>query len=460
LHRHLHAGQSDAPFPKEARRSCARKLPSIVAICVTVTLALMGGGATLAGAASSATQSAPPVWSVSGGTISWSSQSGVTSFTGAISTAPRGAAGRTTTYHNLGNVTSWSPPTEPGQRLYYGVASNGAGGQQWSTSEVAITWPGGSSSGGSTAGSSGGGSTVGSFSGAESMLVGLNEQGWGTAGAQDVASGFRIDRMDVADGESASDFTSRGVKVDMLFSGPYSSGGVSALNASSWAQNAVSTFQSQCGGSASNCPAIEVLNEPGGSWFWGGSAESQTNANAYAKLLQTVYTGFHSKYGANAPQILASYDGGHESDVTWGREVWGNTVGINVNSYVDGVTVHPYGGTSNQTASAQGNRAQVTTAHTATGKPVWVTEVGWPTAVGQASTGDSLQWTQTQQAANTYNFVNWARSAGYVASVMDFNYRDYGTNDFYGVETHGGTKKPGWYALTEAADGQRCTVCG
>ncbi|MGO9901761.1 MAG: hypothetical protein ACLP0J_19205, partial [Solirubrobacteraceae bacterium] len=65
----------------------------------------------------------------------------------------------------------------------------------------------------------------------------------------------------------------------------------------------------------------------------------------------------------------------------------------------------------------------------------------------------------TQQAANIYNFVNWARSTGYVASVLLFNYRDYGTNMWYGVETSTGTKKPGWTALAEAADQQACTVC-
>jgi exo-beta-1,3-glucanase (GH17 family) len=78
--------------------------------------------------------------------------------------------------------------------------------------------------------------------------------------------------------------------------------------------------------------------------------------------------------------------------------------------------------------------AGVTAAHTDTGKPVWITEVGWPTAVSQPATGDSLQWTELEQAQNIFNFVTWSAKTGYVAAVTIFGYRDYGTNDWYGVE--------------------------
>jgi hypothetical protein len=284
------------------------------------------------------------------------------------------------------------------------------------------------------------------------MLVGLNEAGDGETAAEDVASAFQFDRMEVGDGESATDFTSVGVKVDMLFSGPYNTGGVSALDPNTWAQNALSTFQSECGGSATNCPSIEVLNEPWGTWFWGPNAQSAANEAAYAQLLVDTYNTFHAQYGSASPKILAAFS----SDSWWAGVTAADP---NINDYYDGIYVHPYGGNSDPTQSALGNRAQVTDAHDTTGKPVWVTEIGWPTAVGQPATGDSLQWTDTQQAANIYNFVNWARSTGYVASVLIFGYQDYGTNDWYGVETSNGTKKPGWTALAEAANQQPCTVC-
>lgn len=83
-----------------------------------------------------------PVLHVNGGVISWAPDKGADTFHGAISTAPRNAAGRTTTYTVLGVVTSWKPATPPcGTTLYYGVASEGNAGEQWTADEVAIAGP-------------------------------------------------------------------------------------------------------------------------------------------------------------------------------------------------------------------------------------------------------------------------------------------------------------------------------
>jgi len=90
----------------------------------------------LPGAATASATNVSPSLSVTGGKLSWSPQSGVTDFKGAISTA---ATGGTTSYQDLGNVTSWTPVSQPGQTLYYSVASEGTGGERWS-SRVAITW--------------------------------------------------------------------------------------------------------------------------------------------------------------------------------------------------------------------------------------------------------------------------------------------------------------------------------
>jgi hypothetical protein len=109
--------------------------------------------------------------------------------------------------------------------------------------------------------------------------------------------------------------------------------------------------------------------------------------------------------------------------------------------------VHPYGGTGNRATSGQGSRDRVEGAHARTGKPVYVTEVGWPTPVGQSPTGDSLQWSEAEQAANITNFVAWAKATGYVADVTIFNYRDYGTNDWYGIESSSGRHKLSYAAL-------------
>jgi hypothetical protein len=392
-----------------------------------------------------------PALTLSGDTVSWGASYPASELRGAISTAPRGAAGRQTRYVSLAAGHSWTLVAQPGETLFYGVEIDG----KWDSKEIKKSWPAASAltptptptptpapapaptpapapapSGGSSA----------------PMQVGLNESGYGANGASDVASSFKLDRMDMSSTENASDFWTRGVAVDMDFSGPYNTGGVSAINATSWVQNAVNTFQSECDGSVTNCPSLEVLNEPYGSWFWGPNAEDAANEAAYAHLVADTYTAFHNQYGSASPKILAAFD-----DNSWWHGM--QAAVPNIDSYVDGVTVHPYGGTSSVTSSALGDQALVIAAHQTTGLPIWVTEFGWPT------TGDSMQWNFSQQATNTYNFVTWLRSLGYVSAAIDFNYQDYGTNDFYGVETSSGVKKPAWTALSEAAGQQPCTVC-
>ena len=189
--------------------------------------------------------------------------------------------------------------------------------------------------------------------------------------------------------------------------------------------------------------AIEVLNEPAGSWFWGPQAESPVNEAAYANLLNVVHAAFVKEFGSARPLILGSYGNASAFEGEWGPAWWRD---VNHES-VDGVTIHPYGGVDNRSASAEGNRLQVAQAHEQTGKPVYVTEVGWPTAVGQPATDDSLQWGEAEQAQNITNFIDWAKSTGYVADVTIFNYRDYGTNDWYGIESSSGRHKPAYAAL-------------
>jgi hypothetical protein len=296
------------------------------------------------------------------------------------------------------------------------------------------------------------------------MMVGLNP-GWGATSASDMkASGLTLARMNTTVGgtENPKTYHADGIKVIVTFpgdvNGSYNSGGVSAINVSNWVNMATSYYASRCAGSTSYCPAIEVLNEPFGAWFWGSNADSAQNAGAYARLVQAVHQAFQSHYGAGAPKILASYNPN-----PWWSGMLAAVPGIT--SDIDGVVVHAYGGVGSPASSALGNRGLVTQAHSTSGKPVWVTEFGWPTALGQPATEDSLQWNETQQADNIYNFVNWARSTGYVAAATYFDYRDYGSNQWYGLERANEpgksqfSKKPGWYALAESAAGQSCTVC-
>jgi hypothetical protein len=277
-----------------------------------------------------------------------------------------------------------------------------------------------------------------------SMIVGLNAGSFGTSGAADVKNVVSYVRLDSSVGGSAvRTFANAGVKVDVDFSGPYTSGGVAALNAASWVSNALSFYTANC--TPAMCPMIEVLNEPGGTWFWGSNAPNQANAAAYRSLLQQTWTAFHAQYGSAAPKVLATVDG--SGALTFGQNWWTPAAA----AFVDGIVVHPYGGNGSRASSALGNRQRVTDAHNLTGEPVYATEVGWPTCTSCSATSDSLQWPDADQAANLTGFFDWARSTGYVAAAMYFNYRDYGGGMAYGIEHQDGSKKPAYAALKAEA---------
>jgi exo-beta-1,3-glucanase (GH17 family) len=77
-------------------------------------------------------------------------------------------------------------------------------------------------------------------------------------------------------------------------------------------------------------------------------------------------------------------------------------------------------------------------------KPVYITEVGFPTA---GPTADSLRYTEAEQASAIYRFGRWAEHTKYVAAVTFFTYRDEREGGGYGVETRRGVKKKAFKAL-------------
>jgi hypothetical protein len=367
-----------------------------------------------------------PTLTVSGQSLSWNQIGSVTTYVMVAKTA-----GQTDHYFEVSG-TSYTPTPVPGATVQYSIRT-AVDGSAWAV-PVNITFPAPAPAPAPTP------TPTPTPSPLTSMYVGLDAGNYGTGGVSDVKGAVSIVRLDSDLGTSAVKmYASGGLRVDWDFSGPYNSGGVSALNASSWVTNTLNAYKATT--DPTTTPMIEVLNEPGGTWFWGSGAISQTNADAYRNLLKMTYDAFHAQYGSAAPKILGTFDGSNGN--TFGQRWWTSDAA----NYVDGVIVHPYGGTSSTTSSALGNRQRVTDAHNWTQKPVYVTEVGWPTALGQPATGDSLQWSEADQATNLTNFMDWARSTGYVAAVMYFNYRDYGSNNWYGIEHADGTKKPAYNAL-------------
>lgn len=280
-----------------------------------------------------------------------------------------------------------------------------------------------------------------------SLIVGLDSGAWGQTGADDAKGCVKWVRYEIERGPSQiATFRKAGLKVIMNFAGPNGAGpedrGVKGLSADKWAANTLAFYKANT--TPTDSPLLEVLNEPGGDWFWGDNANSQENADAYRVLIKKTYDLFHAEYGNAAPKILATLDG--NEGLKFGERL--KPKGL---PYLDGVIVHPYGGTGSRTESAKGNRDKIEDAYALAEKPVYCTEIGWPTAVGKSPTGDSLQWSESEQAQNIINFGAWCRTKPYVAAFIYFQYRDFSDNSWYGVCTASGSKKPSYAALKSVA---------
>ncbi len=277
------------------------------------------------------------------------------------------------------------------------------------------------------------------------FLVGLNAGYWNGEQSDLHTMGAKVVRLDTPSDTSA--WEGAGLKVIADMSGPYSSAGVSGVNVSNYVARDLALVKRD-----PHLYALETLNEPGGNWFWGGSSESATNREAYARLVVAVHQALVREFGAARPLQLCSYDGGHDSSVAWG-EAWTEVPGAL--AACDGITVHPYGGTGTRANAILGNRRQVETAEHV-GKPVYVTEIGFPT---KGPTGDSLKYTEAEQAWALYQFDEWAAAQPDVPAVTEYGYRDGEEGGGYGVETHAGVKKLAWTAMQELTRSLACTVC-
>ena len=205
--------------------------------------------------------------------------------------------------------------------------------------------------------------------------------------------------------------------------------------------------QQHCHSSRADCPAVEILNEPYGDWFWGPNAEDQRNATAFGKLIDATYDAFHAQFGSTAPKIVApiwvaSTENRADATSTWFHESISGTP--DVLSHIDGAVVHPYGFCSSSDAGHSGFRQEITGVHAATGPPVWVTEVGWKTPVTPGTdspgcNGGTPTVKYLQQSHDVYVFVSWAESLGYVAAITLYDYREPSGRSFASC---GGSSKP------------------
>lgn len=266
------------------------------------------------------------------------------------------------------------------------------------------------------------------------FLLGVNAGYWGTSEPRDLHRVASVVRL--TNPPRLTRWERAGLRVIADFSGPYNHAGVSALDHAAYVARVLAFVQQ-----TPHVFAIEVLNEPGGDWFWGPQSESQENRESYAQLLIEVHDALVANFGASRPLELASWDGGHDSSNAWG-EAWSHNATALAD--VDAVTNHPYGGRSERAHAILGNRRLIEADEAVSHKPIYITEVGFPTGNNYS---DSLLYSEAEQAFALGSFARWAQQTGYVAGVTFYGYRDSHEGGGYGIETHRGHRKPAYTVL-------------
>ncbi|MBA3810022.1 MAG: hypothetical protein H0X28_16740 [Solirubrobacterales bacterium] len=262
------------------------------------------------------------------------------------------------------------------------------------------------------------------------LIVGVDTSGWrGNLFNELAAGGIRNLRVSDTSSAAASEAEAAGCTIAVL---TFQAGGtIAGRNPATYAGEVLAYAQRH-----PEVRRIEVLNEP-------ELLADSHNYTAYVALLKATHEALASVPAVARPKLIASWA------PTYGfGKGWAAAGGL---PYVDEVVVHAYGGGTGQHKGLEGARELITQAHAESGKPVAVTEVGWPTAVGQSATGDSQQWSEAQQAAAITGFAAWAHSQPYISVVIFFNAVDYGSNMWYGIERTNRSHKPSFAALAVAA---------
>ena len=393
-----------------------------------------------AATASTNVQGAPAL-AVSGHRLVWSAVRGVGTYI-----LMRRIAGHVAQYSSVG-ATSLVPGAVPGASARYSVRTAVAG-SAWSPS-VEISFAGVSGTHGGPAAK--GGPAAGSHStirqavqagvppspptppaptGPQSLVVGVDTGNWrGNLYNELSAGGIHNVRISDLSESAPAEIEAAGCSVATV---TFQAGGtIGGRNPQTYAAEVLAYARRH-----PEVPRIEVINEP-------ELLADSHNYAGYVALLKASHEALATLPASQRPKLLASW----APTYGFGRG-WAAAGGL---PYADEVVVHAYGGSSGQHKGLEGGRELIEQAHSESGKPVAVTEIGWPTAVGQSGTGDSQQWTESQQAQAITNFVAWARTQSYISLVIYFNAVDYGSNTWYGIERLNRTHKPGFAALGAAA---------
>ncbi len=203
---------------------------------------------------------------------------------------------------------------------------------------------------------------------------------------------------------------------------------------------------------------IELLNEP----FLPQFAAGDTNAARYARLVRAATSaGRAANPGVQFLMAMdtTSYDSA-QNQHEWIDALYSEVPDLN--SYYDGITVHPYGSLDKYTSGAsrwqfrriEDIRAKLVD-HDAADKGFWLTEIGWPTCAQGCET-------EAQQADFVGRSIDMMRTtyADYVRAAFFYRYDDLGHSNgptdreaAYGLKHADGSPKPAWDVLASKLAG-------
>jgi hypothetical protein len=200
----------------------------------------------------------------------------------------------------------------------------------------------------------------------------------------------------------------------------------------------------------------ELFNEP---YYDNGNA-GDYDPGRYARLVKAAGAAGHSA-DRGAEFLLAAENEARSVGGSWMWWVAALYQAVpDLNDYFDGVAVHPYGTDLTNLSYPTPGRAYTGydqirrvesirrefVAHDAADKPLWLTEVGWPTCTDG---GSSRCTTTTGQAQRIQSVFDYARRTwkDYVQGIFVYGYQDNGQNSAdpdndYGLVTWSGAAKP------------------
>ena len=415
-----------------------------------------------------------PVLSVHGDTVSWGALPGVTSYT--FATVHNPATTRETSYVTV-TGTSYTPAEVPGQIVNYGLHARTPVKGPWA-GEVSISYPAQTPPPPPPPSEEPPSSSSGSFGLPFAKGIDANLEGWGVNNLPEIASemnslGVNWEREDLA-WESVErqrgvfnwtrfDQTVTAAKAQGITILPivgYAPSWTSPTDSTAYAEFVKAAVARYGPGTSANLQWWELWNEPYFAYAWSGHTPEP---EAYAK--DVLAAAEAAKGVAPSVKLLVAADyqesaqtgGSSTHQTSWIDDMF--TAAPTLGGWIDGVSVHPYGGDPATPLKETGGYLdasgvwgfqRIDTIHSkflahGVDVPFWITEEGW-------STWDNSEETITHRYADLFPQI---KLRPWIRALFPFGLREgteHPTNDQagYGLLRFGSWQpKPFWNVIQE-----------